>query len=300
MQILQQSNVNNLESTNALHLEPFRRWCCCQHLHLADGDLVQPPQALVLGQTHVDQLCIHSFDIGQYKQLLHSSMVPHIPVEHGIGVTPLFSRQAEQGNVQHIRLVGVGDGGLYRCDRGWNQVDLDGIGMDSIVEFRQGPVKVPGQRQTAVLIFLEPLELLDQEQLELDGYPRGEFEGDVLMGKGTAVPAWLREQSYGIRSLDPLPRSKYKAVQTSLAFKPLEFEGFKMQVVQLLPYAQELDRVAVPHPVLDHVIGSFRLFALGDVRQGNIVLLFVRDDHDGCAFDGNDSFACLGHVTSCQ
>ena len=37
----------------------------------------------------------------------------------------------------------------------------------------------------------------------------------------------------------------FKKVESCSFFKPLEFEGFKTGIVQVLPDSQELDRVAV-------------------------------------------------------
>jgi len=60
-------------------------------------------------------------------------------------------------------------------------VRLDGVGVDAIVELGQGAVEVPREGEAAVLILLEPLEFLDEVELEFDGNPGGEFEGDVLV-----------------------------------------------------------------------------------------------------------------------
>jgi len=50
---------------------------------------------------------------------------------------------------------------------------------------------------------------------------------------------------------DPFAGSQRKAVQASLISKGLEFETFKIRVVDLLPDADEFERVAIPHPTVN-------------------------------------------------
>ena len=79
-----------------------------------------------------------------------------------------------------------------------------------------------------------------------------------------------------MRRIDPLTWRQDETVETRPVSKPLEFEGFKIGVVEPLPDAQELDGIAVSHPILDNLIGSIRFFVLGNVRQGNVVLIPLR------------------------
>ena len=44
--------------------------------------------------------------------------------------------------------------------------------------------------------------------------------------------------------LDPLSGCEHKAVESCLISKPLEFEGFEVWIVDLLPDAQELDSIS--------------------------------------------------------
>ncbi len=67
-----------------------------------------------------------------------------------------------------------------------------------------------------------------------------------------------------------MPRSEDKTVEPRPISKPLEFEGFKIRVVKVFPDAEEFHRVAVSHPVLDHLIGPLRFLVLGNVRQRDI------------------------------
>ncbi len=53
---------------------------------------------------------------------------------------------------------------------------------------------------------------------------------------------------------DPLSGCERKPVQTSLISKGLEFETFKFRIVNLLPNADEFERVAIAHPVVNQAI----------------------------------------------
>ncbi len=55
--------------------------------------------------------------------------------------------------------------------------------------------EVPFQGRGARLFVLEPLEFLDEVQLELGAEPGTELEGDVTVGIGAAVTARLGVQA---------------------------------------------------------------------------------------------------------
>ena len=65
---------------------------------------------------------------------------------------------------------------------------------------------------------------------------------------------------------------------SGLSSKPVEFDGFKIRIVQAFPDPQELQGIAVSQPVSNQIIGSGRILASGDIGQGNVVL--VLSGHD--------------------
>lgn len=85
-------------------------------LHLPDGDLIEPFQPFALRQIHVDELGVHTLDVGQHQQLLNGGVFTHVAFQFRIGVAPLPGGLAEQGHIEQIGFVGVGDGGLRRRD----------------------------------------------------------------------------------------------------------------------------------------------------------------------------------------
>ena len=56
--------------------------------------------------------------------------------------------------------------------------------------------------------------------------------------------------------------------------------GLKKGIVQTLPDTQELDRVAVPQPVLYDIVRALRVFVAGNIGEADIVLFVLRLDRD--------------------
>lgn len=210
--------------------------------------------------------------------LASSRMLPLLP---GFSSRHCIGRFAEQRHVQQVRLAGVDEIDLLRRQLRRDQVGLDGVGVDAVVDPGQVAADVPAQ----LLVFrlLQALEFLDEVELEFDRHPGGEFEGDVLVGVGTAVPARPGSDADGARGLDPAFWGQGEAVQTSLHSNPVEFDGIEIRVVELLPDAQELQRVPVAQPVTDQVVGVVAVFVAGDVREGNVVIDTTGNDSDGRA-----------------
>lgn len=117
----------------------------------------------------------------------------------------------------------------------------------------------------------------DIEEISLAGVG----EGGLLWGDFGGNQMGLN----GVGVVDPLARSKHKAIQTRPISKPLEFEGFKIWVVQALPHAKEFHGVSVSHPILDYVIGASRFLVLCDIGDRDIILVFPPNHGDFRASD---------------
>lgn len=64
---------------------------------------------------------------------------------------------------------------------------FDGVRVDAVVQFRERAVEIPSQRMPPPLVLLQPLEFLDEVELELDRNPRRELKRDVLVGIRPAI-----------------------------------------------------------------------------------------------------------------
>ena len=93
-------------------------------------------------------------------------------------------------------------------------------------------------------------------------------------------------------ALDPLLRGEGETVEAGQFFNPVEFDGIKTRVVDLLPDAEELDGVAVAEPVADEVVTGVRVFVAGDVGQADVILVV---DAGEANFTGED-FDFLAHA----
>ena len=107
------------------------------------------------------QLCIDTFKVCKDNQLLEACFVPNIPLGIRMCLTPLFRRNTEQGNVQHIRFIGIGETLALRCYVWRDQYIFDCIRVNTVIDFRKCPIQVPSQRKTAIFIILQTLIVLD-------------------------------------------------------------------------------------------------------------------------------------------
>lgn len=159
---------------------------------------------------------------------------------------------------------------------------LDGVGVEAVIDLRQGAIEVPCEGEAAVFVLLDALEFLDEVDFELGTDPHPELEGDVVVGVGSAVPPGSRPQTDGVGLFDPFLDAELVAVQAGLTFNYGEFAGIKIGVVDGLPDAEELDGVPVPQP-----IGDEELSVLGPehVSQRDVVLVIAPDDGNLGALD---------------
>ena len=170
-------------------LAAFRRFKLAQgvaggeRLHLPDGDLIEPFQAVALRQGHVDELGVHALNIGQHQQLLDGGVVAHVAFELGIGVAPLLGGLAEQGDVEQVGLVGVGDGGLRGRDLGRDEMGFHRVGVDAVIELGEGAVEIPREGEAAVFVVLEALEFLDEVELEFE---------EIQEANSKAISRWAK------------------------------------------------------------------------------------------------------------
>ena len=95
----------------------------------------------------------------------------------------------------------------------------------------------------------------------------------------------------GAGALDPLLGGEDKTIEPCLLSNPIEFDGIKTGVVDLLPDTEELDGVAVAQPVEDEVVSALWIFVSGDVGEADVVVPLDSGDAD---FAG-ENFDFLAH-----
>ena len=82
------------------------------------------------------------------------------------------------------------------------------------------------------------MEFLDEVKFEFHRDPRGKFKRNILVCIGTAIPSGFCLNSTGACHLNPLFRGKSETVEAGLFSKPVELDGIKIRVVELLPDAR--------------------------------------------------------------
>jgi hypothetical protein len=130
-------------------------------------------------------------------------VVTHIAVSLWISVPPFPCSFAEQGDIQKIGFIGIGDSSLSGSHFRRDKMQFDGIGMNSVVELGKGAVQIPGQRQPSIFILFEALKLLDQIKLEFRAEPGTEFQSNIAVGIGAPITAGAGDQTLGAGQLNP-------------------------------------------------------------------------------------------------
>ena len=135
--------------------------------------------------TLLDKNRIEVLHIRQADKFIDSGVVAYVPSEVGIGLAPLFCRYTEHCHIQHIGFIGVDDACLCRCNLRGNKILLYGIGMYTVVDFRQLTFRRPTQQ--TLLLRLQPLKFLDDVDFELRANPHRKFKGYILVGVCTTI-----------------------------------------------------------------------------------------------------------------
>lgn len=135
----------------------------------------------------MDEEGVEVFEVREADELGGVGVVAEVAFLAGVGIAPSFGRHAEEGHVEDVGLAGVDEVDLCFVELGRDEIGLDGVGVDAVVDL--GEVAFDVSAELLAFLLFEALELLDEVELELDGDPGGEFEGDVGMGVGAAVAA---------------------------------------------------------------------------------------------------------------
>jgi len=120
-------------------------------------------------------------------------------------------------------------------------------------------------------------------EFELDRYPGGEFKGDVLVCVGATVTPGVRNDADGLCLLYPLFRGQAEAVQPGQHSNPVEFDGMKIRVAELLPNTENFYCITVSEPVAHKIVRAVGVLDTCDVRKADEVLFLLRQHGDSGA-----------------
>jgi hypothetical protein len=217
-----------------------------------DRDCIQFCQPLGLENIFANKMRVEVLKVREADQLRDIGVIPDIPFFVRVVVAPFFCREPEES---HVEKIGFGcvhpvDLGLLELFR--DQVLFDRVRVNPVVDLCKVTPDIPTQL-FAFLIF-ESLEFLDEVEFEFHRDPGREFKRDILVSIGTAMSSGFRNNPPGVCHLNPLFRSQGETIETGLFSKPVELDGIKIRVVELLPDAEKLDRFAVPEEDSDPVM----------------------------------------------
>ena len=163
---------------------------CIQRVYLFNCHTIKADGTFILGQSQLYQFCIHAFHIDKDYKLFESCLVTNISFTVWMTITPHLSCHSKKCNIQYIGFIGVYERLCARRNIFWHQMGLNGICMNTIVDFCKRTVQIPVQRQTAIFVRLQPKVIFNNIQFKLWGNPRCELKSNILMGKGGCI-SWV-------------------------------------------------------------------------------------------------------------
>jgi len=110
--------------------------------------------------------------------------------------------------------------------------------VNTLIDLREIAPDVPAGLFS--FLILEALEFPDEIESEFHRDPGSEFKRDILVGIGTAIPSGFCLDTTSVCLPDPLSCCEDETVKPGLFSKPVEFDGIKNRVVELLPDAHIL------------------------------------------------------------
>lgn len=239
------------------------------------------------GDTALNKLGIICLHVRKHNKLVNRSGISHIEaffMKVRVGLAPFSSSNPKHNQINDIGFccIWIFENSAYAFPKLTfaNNMLLHGIGLQDVIGFRKDAFDVPFTKSGVGELVLKVLVLLDEKEFELGVYPRAEFEGDVFLSIGPAVPASLGDKPYCPSGFYPLPCGHHKSVKSRCSHNFMEGFCVKIGVVQGFPQAHELDGILVTQPFFYQGLTIFDTF--NHVGKTDIVL--VVDGLDGNGF----------------
>jgi len=96
------------------------------------------------------------------------------------------------------------------------------------------------------------------------------------MGVGSAISSGFGNNADSSGFFDPLFWGKGETIQTCLHSNPVEFDGFKIGIIELFPNTQKFYSVTVSQPIPHKVIRALDVLIASDISDANVVFLLLR------------------------
>ena len=109
--------------------------------------------------------------------------------------------------------------------------------------------------------------------------PNRQIPSNICMCIGTTILSWFWYDTDCIRCFDPLLRCQRKSIITRFCFKPIEFDRFKIGIVNLFPQAQKWNCRMITHPVCHHDKSIVWIFLFCNISEWNVSILINNIAH---------------------
>ena len=100
-----------------------------------DGYVVELHKTFALRYTLVNEDGVNVLHIREADKLIDSGVVADIAVEVWVGIAPLLGSHTKHRHIEHICFLCINDARLHWGHLLRNQMALDGIGMNTVVDF---------------------------------------------------------------------------------------------------------------------------------------------------------------------
>ena len=122
-------------------------------------------------------------------------------------------------------------------------------------------------------------ELFDDIKLKFRRNPWSKLKSYICMGICTAISSRFWYDTDCIRCFYPLLRCQCKSIISWFRFKPIEFDRFKIGIVNLFPQAQKWNRRMITHPVCYHDKSIVWIFIFCNISKWNVSIFINNISH---------------------
>lgn len=181
--------------------------------------------------------------IGKNSQFVDTCIVTYVCCfcEFRVCLPPLFCGTSEEGNVEEISFVCVGEPfGVFGIVCLGKYVIFDRVSLNKIAGFGKEAFGTSFDLLRAVFICLEPLIFFDEVEFERRTDCRTKFKGRYLCVRMSPRNGRVRHKVLLHWFFNPFSHTEREHGKSGLHSKVVEFDHFKVRVVEKFPCSEKL------------------------------------------------------------
>ena len=206
-------------------------------------DWQQGRKTFLFSDSLFDEFGIVRLKIGKNSQFVDICIVTYVCCfgEFRVCLPPLFCGTSEESNIEEISFVCIGEPfGVFGIVCLGKYVIFDRVGLNKIVGFGKEAFGTSFDLLRAVFICLEPLIFFDEVEFERRTDCRTKFKGDIFVCVCPPITAAFDIKSYCIGFFNPFSHTEREHGKSGLHSKVVEFDHFKVRVVEKFPCSEKL------------------------------------------------------------